>query len=408
MFIVERAQQLKSLVEAITKSAAMIVKGGVKTAAGWIEEALARAIPVAIGFLARLLGLGGISAKVKAIITKLRSKVGGVIDKVIKKVAGFVKGIFGKAKAGVKKGVRKGREKVAQLIDWWRAKKSFTAKGGVTHTLYFSGKGKEAQLMIASPGGVYTQFMLRLTARDKRQREAKKKAVDIARQIDALKRKDPMIGMQSRKVPRLLSRLATLTAIVAAKFVKTPPSVIRYGGVNEQGGGKWMDAKILSKKAPKGGPPVDKPPIWTMANRRKGAFVQGHLLNEGFGGPGRAYNLTPITISANAKHRTIEAKVREELNKGKVLRYKVKVVYEGHGALRGFHKALRDRIRKLKRPRNKDRQKLKWADDEHRYLATRLEIDWWLVKHEGDGWAVDKKQPHETVENKLPPGHFGT
>lgn len=106
MFIVERAQQLKSLVEAITKSVAMIVKGGVKTAAGWIESALARAIPVAIGFLARLLGLGGIGATVKGIITKARNKVGGVIDKVIKKVAGFVKGIFGRGKAEARKAVK--------------------------------------------------------------------------------------------------------------------------------------------------------------------------------------------------------------------------------------------------------------------------------------------------------------
>ena len=50
-----------------------------------IEQAMARTIPLIISFLARLLGLGGISEKIKSIITKIQARVDAAVDKVIAK-----------------------------------------------------------------------------------------------------------------------------------------------------------------------------------------------------------------------------------------------------------------------------------------------------------------------------------
>ncbi|MDQ2808505.1 MAG: hypothetical protein M3Z04_16590, partial [Chloroflexota bacterium] len=79
-----------------------IASGSVGGAAAAIEGALSAALPVAISFLANLLGLGGISEKIKSIIGKVRAPVEKAVDWVIgKAVAGLKKvgGLFtGKGK----------------------------------------------------------------------------------------------------------------------------------------------------------------------------------------------------------------------------------------------------------------------------------------------------------------------
>lgn len=96
MFVVEKAQQIMALVEAVVNSVHAIASGAIGGAISWIEKSLASAIPIVIGFLARLLGLGGISEKIKEFIKKVQAKVDAAIDKAIAKVVALVKKLFGK------------------------------------------------------------------------------------------------------------------------------------------------------------------------------------------------------------------------------------------------------------------------------------------------------------------------
>jgi len=103
MFFVTRGRQIMDLVNAVIDSISAIVKGNIGAAAGMVENALAKAIPVAIGFLASLLGIGDPSKPVKEFIEKARAPVNKAIDWVInlavkgvKAVGSFVKGVFGK------------------------------------------------------------------------------------------------------------------------------------------------------------------------------------------------------------------------------------------------------------------------------------------------------------------------
>ncbi|HMC51025.1 MAG TPA: hypothetical protein VKH20_10315, partial [Solirubrobacterales bacterium] len=96
MFVVEKAQQIMAFVEAVVNSVHAIATGAIGGAINWIEQALARTIPIVIGFLARLIGLGGISQKIKDFILKVQAKVDAAIDKAIAKVVAFVKKMFGK------------------------------------------------------------------------------------------------------------------------------------------------------------------------------------------------------------------------------------------------------------------------------------------------------------------------
>ena len=67
MFFVERAQQIADFVKAVTESIGAIARGSLGGAAQRVEDALARAIPVAIGFLASLLGLDDLSETIAAL-----------------------------------------------------------------------------------------------------------------------------------------------------------------------------------------------------------------------------------------------------------------------------------------------------------------------------------------------------
>ncbi|WP_437621912.1 phage tail protein [Sorangium sp. So ce1151] len=95
MFIVERASQIMALVEAVVNSVHAIASGAIGGAANWIEQALARMIPVAIGLLARLIGLGGLSDKIKEYITKVQTKVRAAVLGWLKKAWAWVKKLFG-------------------------------------------------------------------------------------------------------------------------------------------------------------------------------------------------------------------------------------------------------------------------------------------------------------------------
>ena len=94
-FVVQKAMQILDFVEAVVNSIYEIATGAVGSAVKKIEGALAQAIPLLIGFLASLLGLGGVSEKIKEFILKVQTKVDKAIDKVIAKVVGAVKKLVG-------------------------------------------------------------------------------------------------------------------------------------------------------------------------------------------------------------------------------------------------------------------------------------------------------------------------
>ncbi|WP_461189959.1 phage tail protein [Arthrobacter sp. Z4-13] len=83
MFFVNRGSQILALVNAVVDSVGAIAKGSIGVAAKFVEEALAKAVPVAIGFLASLLGLGDISESIRKVINKAQAPVNSAIDWVI-------------------------------------------------------------------------------------------------------------------------------------------------------------------------------------------------------------------------------------------------------------------------------------------------------------------------------------
>ena len=92
-FIIDRGQQILEFVNAVLDSVLAIAKGQIGVAAKAVEWALAKAVPVAIGFLASLLGLGDLSKDIKKVIDKIQAPVNKMIDWVINKAVALVKAV---------------------------------------------------------------------------------------------------------------------------------------------------------------------------------------------------------------------------------------------------------------------------------------------------------------------------
>jgi hypothetical protein len=165
MFFVEKGSQIKEFVDSVLDSIESIVGGGVGAVARHIESTLAKILPLLLGFLASLLGLGGISEKIKEILEKVQKPVSKAIDFVIngalklaapiinlaKRGAAWVKGKVEKGKAWVKGKVEGAKTwakgKLEAVAGFFSVRESFTVDGE-RHSLFTT--GESSQLTVAS------------------------------------------------------------------------------------------------------------------------------------------------------------------------------------------------------------------------------------------------------------------
>jgi hypothetical protein len=150
MFFVQRGSQILALVNAVLDSVTAIAQGSLGAAAAAVENALAKAIPVAIAFLASLLGLGGISEKIRTIIEKVRAPVNRAIDWIISKAVQLVKTVGKALGFGQKKEEETGAKPLVQGDIGTTI--AFTADGE-QHQLWIEIRGQQAVVMMASGGG---------------------------------------------------------------------------------------------------------------------------------------------------------------------------------------------------------------------------------------------------------------
>jgi hypothetical protein len=99
MFFVNNASRIKKFVDTILDSVADIVRGTIGGVVNKINEVLGQMVPLIIGFLASVIGLGGIGAKVREIVQTLQKPVNKAIDFMIntglKLAAPIIRGLKG-------------------------------------------------------------------------------------------------------------------------------------------------------------------------------------------------------------------------------------------------------------------------------------------------------------------------
>ena len=98
MFFIERGKQIAALGEAVFSSIGSIAGGNIKAAANYVEQTMGRTLPVVISFLARLIGLGGISEQIKTVIKKIQAPIGNAMEKVANFIVEKGKSFLGKGK----------------------------------------------------------------------------------------------------------------------------------------------------------------------------------------------------------------------------------------------------------------------------------------------------------------------
>jgi hypothetical protein len=119
MFFVNNGERIMKFVNTVLDSVSDIVRGSVSSVVNKINDVLGQMVPIIIGFLASLIGLGGIGQKIREIVEKLQKPVNKALDFVIKtglKLAGPIirglKGLGTRAKAKFSAGVAKIKAKV--------------------------------------------------------------------------------------------------------------------------------------------------------------------------------------------------------------------------------------------------------------------------------------------------------
>jgi Domain of unknown function (DUF4157)/Novel toxin 15 len=140
-FLIQRGAQIAGVIMDAFNSVGAIAAGNISGAAGLIERSLAGSIPLALDFVSRLVGIGNLGGKIKAIITRARSKLNGFVDKIVLKV----KGLLGKMKTGASNTVAKAKTFVSGIF----GKKSFTTKKE-QHSVWVDANNGNPTMWIAS------------------------------------------------------------------------------------------------------------------------------------------------------------------------------------------------------------------------------------------------------------------
>jgi hypothetical protein len=143
MFFRERLQQIIQVAEAFFNSIAEIAAGNIGAAANFVERTMGRLVPVVISFLARLIGLGGISDRIRRIVDRIRAPIDRALDRVVDWIVAGARRLVSAVRSGVSRAV-------SAVTNWWRARRPFRAQDGSAHELFFQGERGAARLMIAS------------------------------------------------------------------------------------------------------------------------------------------------------------------------------------------------------------------------------------------------------------------
>ncbi|GAB5526561.1 MAG: hypothetical protein Roseis2KO_44330 [Roseivirga sp.] len=148
MFLIERKDQIIGFVTAVFDTVGPLARGQIKKAGNAVEGAMGRGIPVILGLLANLAGLGGIGKSVSKVIKTIQKPVDKVVDPVIgwlvkqgKKLSKKVKGALSGGSKGVAIGAMKKAGAVLQKVPQTADKAEQKAQADLSKELKVANKG---------------------------------------------------------------------------------------------------------------------------------------------------------------------------------------------------------------------------------------------------------------------------
>lgn len=349
MFFVENIERILKLVEAVVQSVSKIVAGQIGAAANWIENAMSRIVPIIISFLARLLGMSGISRKIKSFIKAIQKKVSKAIDKVLKKIVGGIKKLIGKGKVAAKKVAKKVKELIFP-------KKRFKV-GKETHSVEAIKSGKKHKIIIRSQKYNVPPFVK--LARDKEKENPKPSLKNQINELEgnynAWKKMGEKTDAKKEGKAKEYSRIAGLIATIMNEIGSDKPvkdSKITWDYPDTEGRTRGVKADPLTVKkgnSEGGSPPKsgEHPKGWKergQAPEPKKGLIRAHLLHHRLHGPGTVKNLTPTSSGTNQlMYNRVEKHALMAIKSNRALTYVTKVEYDDNEAppLKHFAKRIK-------------------------------------------------------------------
>ncbi|WP_326695315.1 phage tail protein [Streptomyces sp. NBC_01766] len=178
-FVVNQGAQLVEFVNSILDAVISIANGGSAGVPKMVEAALAASVPVLIGFLASLLGIGGLASKVKSVFHAVARPVNRAIDKIVDLIAKKGKALWARAKDRKGRNDDKGdarnsrpnhpdrtgadtsKAKDKKPFFYTLPKRRFRTADFGSHTLLFKEVGSRRELMVHSTPVSITDYLLR-------------------------------------------------------------------------------------------------------------------------------------------------------------------------------------------------------------------------------------------------------
>lgn len=310
---VEYAQRILRILVRAFDTVQQIATGNLGPAAAMVENGLRMAMPVAIGFLANWLGLGGVGMAVVEIIRDLRERIDNAILGLIDRVLARIRGVVDR--------IRSGASRLA----------SRALGGDPTATpqqRLQDGVREGVQAVNRLPGSRIGIAMIRPVLETIRLRHDLRSL-----QAEARNGRWAVVGVVNPTLAELTQKDAEAAA--AAVTLGAPQY---FSSRNPAGWGTGMLALRRRPFSRGSRPSVTNGQFDDLNIRRDGNatststasyYVLGHLLNERLGGPGNTWgNLTPLSRRGNAQHETqVENQVKTAVDQGKTMRYEVRVMY---------------------------------------------------------------------------------
>ncbi len=362
---IEQLRAMLEILNSFVNGVAEIAAGNVKVAADYLEGAMARGIPVMIGFLANQVGLGDIGAKMAEIIGAIREKITEGIDWLVAKALRIGRPIIDGVIRAIEFGervVERGRAVVRgvanRILERLGIRKSFRTQDGQSHSLYFQASGNVTNLMVASTPKTVEQLVAdRRTEITQQNSSDPSKVSENQPKLDALNniittkgQIDSLLAQYQIAVDRSSSSQSEqLKAQINIKMDATLEKLIIAGidvegannietRVTHQGISDNRPSQVLAFPLTSipgntaGSTPQEAPPGWDLidtATRRR-SWVAAHLLNHNLHGPGLAWNLVSGTKETNNNMKTeIENRAKTDVlgNPNKQYYYQVDVTY---------------------------------------------------------------------------------
>jgi phage-related protein len=324
---IEKLREMLEIVNSFVAGVANIARGNIADAANFLEAALARAVPVAIGFLANQVGLRGLGARIAEMIGGLRDRVNAAIDWLIDRAISVGGAIL-----------QAGRNAIDAVMNWWSNRREITTRDGHHHEMYFEGEGANARLKIASDPIDYLLWITQLEANPNFPDSSIGPLRTKAQQISSEQARNVGPDEESAKNERIATLFNELVIL-------TQNAPIPAGGNNTPAiyGPMYGDFGSLARvdALADGHPPGSEANSGlftdnyrTINARKQGSrafYIRGHLLSWHVGGPGNDWqNLTPLFQNANSEHeRRFENLVKTQVNtdKKQASNFAVRAVY---------------------------------------------------------------------------------